>query len=151
MGIIRAQMGVLFRKAEATITGSIMRTWAQKMVLALPSMKFMARSRPNTNRCTHRQQQQHCGQIRGGNSIAGMMLSNSISSAAWCSATANAVGGILPQHAVNWVEIYQCISKQLQLYCGWQIPARPPLPGRPQHWFVSCNLRLRFRRKRQAG
>jgi cytidylate kinase len=52
MGIIRAQMGVLFRKAEATITGSIMRTWAQKMVLALPSMKFMARSRPDRNRCT---------------------------------------------------------------------------------------------------
>lgn len=46
MGIISATMGVLFRKAEATMTGIIMRTCAQNTVLALPSMKFIARSSP---------------------------------------------------------------------------------------------------------
>jgi hypothetical protein len=34
------------RNADATMTGIIMRTCAQNTVLALPSMKFIARSRP---------------------------------------------------------------------------------------------------------
>jgi hypothetical protein len=58
MGIISAQMGVLLRKADATMTGIIMRTCAQNTVLALPSMKFMARSRPGGRQQQQQQQQQ---------------------------------------------------------------------------------------------
>jgi hypothetical protein len=44
------------RKAEATMTGIIMRTCAQNTVLALPSMKFMARSRPELSSSSSRVQ-----------------------------------------------------------------------------------------------
>jgi hypothetical protein len=45
-----ATMGVLFRKAEVTMTGTIMRTCAQNTLDARPSTLFMRMSRPDFGR-----------------------------------------------------------------------------------------------------